>query len=105
MVVDGLPWSDGAGGNQGIDMVLASGGTLHIDDGQGTESGYGRTIDNLSDARPTIYFNVRFHKVAIRTKGRAVPVVPSAPPPSAEVKMQASGPSFSILREFAFAYS
>jgi feruloyl-CoA synthase len=168
--VDGLPWSDGAGGNQGIDMVLANGGTLHIDDGQATESGYDRTIDNLSDVRPTIYFNVpeayarlvpaleadagfamrffsrlqlafdaigalpdglraRFHEVAIRTTGHAVPVVvpweaaetgPAActgnfdqadywdicaPPPSAEVEMQASGPSLNIFREFAFAFS
>ncbi|HTR94600.1 MAG TPA: AMP-binding protein [Trebonia sp.] len=170
LVVDGLPWSDGAGGNQGIDMVLANGGTLHIDDGQATDSGYDRTIDNLSDVRPTIFFDVpdayarlvpaleadagfadlffsrlqlafdaigalpdelrtRFHEVAIRTTGHAVRVVvpweapetgPAAStgtsdhadyrdicasPPSAVVKTQASGPSLTIFRQFAFAFS
>jgi feruloyl-CoA synthase len=170
LAVDGLPWSDGAGGNQGIDMVLANGGTLHIDDRPVIESGYGRTIDNLSDVRPTIYFDVpqayarlvpaleadagfadrffsrlqiafdpagalpdglrtRFHDVAIRTTGRAVPVVvpgeaaettpaastrdcdhagyrdSCAPPPSPVVKTPAGGPSFNIFRQFAFAFS
>jgi feruloyl-CoA synthase len=172
LAVDGLPWSDGADGNQGIDMVLANGGTLHIDDGQATESGYGRTIDNLSDVRPTIYFDVpeayarlvpaleadagfamrffsrlglafdaagalpdglraRFHEVAIRTTGHAVPVVVPweaaenraapeastgnldhadyldmcASPASAAVKMRSRGPSLNTFRQFAFAFS
>jgi feruloyl-CoA synthase len=103
LAVDGLLWSDEADGNLGIDMVLATGGTLHIDDGQ----------------------------VAIRTTGHSVPVVvpwettetvaapaastenfdrsaypdSCAPPPSAEVKRQASGPSLNIFRQFAFAFS
>jgi hypothetical protein len=98
-----LLWSDEADGNLGIDMMLATGGTLHIDNGQ----------------------------VAIRTTGHAVPVVvpweatetgaasaastgnfdrtdyehSCAPPPSAEVKRQASGPSLNIFRQFAFAFS
>jgi feruloyl-CoA synthase len=103
LAADGLLWSDEADGNQGIDMVLATGGTLHIDDGQ----------------------------VAIRTTGHAVPVVvpweaaengaaPAAstgnldhagyldmcaPPANPAVKLRASGPSLNTFRQFAFAFS
>ena len=58
LVVDGLPWSDGFCGNHNVNMVLTNGGTLHIDDGQATGDEFGRTIANLSDVRPSIYFNV-----------------------------------------------
>jgi feruloyl-CoA synthase len=38
--------------------VLTNGGTLWIDDGRPAPALVGRTVRNLADARPTIYFNV-----------------------------------------------
>jgi feruloyl-CoA synthase len=39
-------------------MVLTHGGTLWIDDGRPAPGLIGRTVRNLADARPTVYFNV-----------------------------------------------
>jgi len=58
VVVDWLPWSHTFGGNHNFNMVLTSGGTLHIDDGNPTPAGVPKTVRNLRDIAPTIYFNV-----------------------------------------------
>src|SRR5262252_3831396 len=58
VVVDWLPWSHTFGGNHNFNMVLSSGGTLHIDDGNPTPGGVAKTVRNLRDIAPTIYFNV-----------------------------------------------
>jgi feruloyl-CoA synthase len=160
LVVDGLPWSDGFCGNHNVNMVLTNGGTLHIDDGQATRGEFGATIANLSDVRPTIYFNIpaayarlvpaleadpafasrffsrlelafnaagtlpdglraRFRAAAVRTTGRAVPVVGSwgatagladLRDPDAALLLhgriaRAGDPRFTILRQLAFAFS
>ena len=39
-------------------MVLTNGGTLYIDDGNPTPAGAPKTVRNLGDVAPTIYFNV-----------------------------------------------
>jgi feruloyl-CoA synthase len=58
VLLDWLPWSHTFGGNHNLNMVLANGGTLWIDDGRPAPSLITRTVRNLGDARPTLYFNV-----------------------------------------------
>ncbi|MET0652984.1 MAG: feruloyl-CoA synthase [Hyphomicrobiaceae bacterium] len=57
-VVDWLPWSHTFGGNHNFFMVLCHGGTLYIDDGNPTPAGLAKTVRNLREIAPTIYFNV-----------------------------------------------
>ena len=56
MLLDWLPWSHTFGGNHNLNMVLLNGGTLWIDDGRPAPGMIQRTVRNLGDARPTIYF-------------------------------------------------
>jgi feruloyl-CoA synthase len=58
VVLDWLPWSHTFGGNHNFNMVLFQGGTLHVDDGKPTPELVGRTVENLREVSPTIYFNV-----------------------------------------------
>jgi len=58
VVLDWLPWSHTFGGNHNFNMVLMNGGTLYIDDGNPTPAGVPKTVRNLGDVAPTIYFNV-----------------------------------------------
>jgi feruloyl-CoA synthase len=57
-VVDWLPWSHTFGSNHNFNMVLVNGGSLYIDDGNPTPPGVPKTVRNLRDIAPTIYFNV-----------------------------------------------
>jgi feruloyl-CoA synthase len=57
-LLDWLPWSHTFGGNHDLNLVLANGGTLWIDDGRPVPGLVERTVQHLADARPTIYFNV-----------------------------------------------
>lgn len=58
VLLDWLPWSHTFGGNHDLNMVLTNGGTLWIDDGRPAPGLVARTVRNLADARPTVYFNV-----------------------------------------------
>jgi feruloyl-CoA synthase len=58
VLLDWLPWSHTFGGNHDLNMVLANGGTLWIDDGRPAPALIERTVRNLADAQPTLYFNV-----------------------------------------------
>jgi feruloyl-CoA synthase len=58
VVVDWLPWSHTFGSNHNFGMVLTNGGSLYIDDGNPTPAGVPKTVRNLRDVSPTIYFNV-----------------------------------------------
>ncbi|GIL00178.1 MAG: feruloyl-CoA synthase [Alphaproteobacteria bacterium] len=58
VMVDWLPWNHTAGGNHNFGIALHNGGTLHIDDGAPTPAGIARTVRNLSEVAPTLYFNV-----------------------------------------------
>ncbi|MBP1823272.1 feruloyl-CoA synthase [Mycobacterium sp. OAE908] len=57
-LLDWLPWSHTFGANHNVNMVLVNGGTLWIDTGRPTPGLIGRTVDNLADVAPTVYFNV-----------------------------------------------
>jgi feruloyl-CoA synthase len=58
VMVDWLPWNHTAGGNHNYGIALYNGGTLYIDDGAPTPAGIARTVRNLEEIAPTLYFNV-----------------------------------------------
>jgi len=58
VLVDWLPWNHTAGGNHNFGLVLYNGGTLYIDDGKPVSGQIEKTVRNLRDVAPTIYFNV-----------------------------------------------
>jgi feruloyl-CoA synthase len=58
VMVDWLPWNHTAGGNHNFGIALFNGGTLYIDDGAPTPAGIARTVRNLEEVAPTLYFNV-----------------------------------------------
>jgi len=58
VLVEWLPWSHTFGGNHNFNMVLRWGGTLYIDDGKPTPALLERTLRNLGEVAPTLYFSV-----------------------------------------------
>ena len=58
VVVDWLPWSHTFGSNHNFNMVLVNGGSLYIDDGNPTPASVPKTVRNLREIAPTVYFNV-----------------------------------------------
>ena len=58
VLVDWLPWSHTFGGNHNLNLVLANGGTLHIDDGKPAPALFGLSLAALHANPPTAYFNV-----------------------------------------------
>jgi feruloyl-CoA synthase len=58
VLVDWLPWSHTFGGNHNVNLILANGGTLYIDEGKPVPGGIDMTLRNLKEVAPTIYFNV-----------------------------------------------
>ncbi|AWN48417.1 feruloyl-CoA synthase [Methylobacterium terrae] len=58
VMVDWLPWHHTFGGNHNFNLVLANGGTLHIDEGRPTPSGIRETVRALREVAPTLYLTV-----------------------------------------------
>ena len=58
VLVDWLPWHHTAGGNHNIGIALYNGGTLYIDEGRPVPGLIEKTVRNLREVGPTIYFNV-----------------------------------------------
>jgi len=58
VVLDWLPWSHTFGGNHNLNLVLRSGGALYIDDGRPVPGMVEKTLRNIVDVKPTLYFNV-----------------------------------------------
>lgn len=58
VLVDWLPWHHTAGGNHNVGLVLYHGGTLYVDEGRPVPGLIERTVRNLREVGPTIYFNV-----------------------------------------------
>ena len=56
--LDWLPWSHTFAGNSDFNMVLRNGGTYYIDDGKATPGLIERTVANLREISPTMYFSV-----------------------------------------------
>jgi feruloyl-CoA synthase len=58
VLVDWLPWNHTFGSNHNFGIVVANGGTLHIDTGKPLPAAIAPTIANLRETAPTCYFNV-----------------------------------------------
>jgi feruloyl-CoA synthase len=58
VLVDWLPWSHTFGANHNLHMVLRNGGTLAIDEGRPAPGLIDKTLANLAEVQPTIWFNV-----------------------------------------------
>jgi feruloyl-CoA synthase len=58
VLLDWLPWSHTFGGNHNTNMVLRNGGHLHIDDGRPAPGQLEKTVRNLREVAPTMFFNV-----------------------------------------------
>ena len=58
VLLDWLPWSHTFGGNHNFNLVLHWGGTLYLDDGKPTPALIEKTVRNLREISPTLYFSV-----------------------------------------------
>jgi feruloyl-CoA synthase len=58
VLLDWLPWHHTFGGNHNFNMVLRNGGTLFVDHGRPTAALIERTVENLRDVSPNLYFSV-----------------------------------------------
>lgn len=58
VIVDWLPWNHTFGANHNFNMVLAHGGSLYIDEGKPVPGLIEKTVANLREISPTLYFNV-----------------------------------------------
>jgi len=58
VLVDWLPWHHTAGGNHNVGIALYHGGTIYIDEGRPLPGLIEKTVHNLREVGPTIYFNV-----------------------------------------------
>lgn len=57
-VCDWLPWNHVFGGSHNINMMLANGGTLVVDDGKPTARLFANTVRNVTERAGTLSFNV-----------------------------------------------
>jgi feruloyl-CoA synthase len=58
VLVDWLPWNHTAGGNNNFGVVLTNGGTLYIDEGKPAPGLIEKTVRNLREIAPTLYYGV-----------------------------------------------
>jgi feruloyl-CoA synthase len=58
VLIDWLPWSHTFGGNNNFNLVLANGGSFHIDEGRPLPGAIEATVLNLREISPTVYYNV-----------------------------------------------
>jgi feruloyl-CoA synthase len=58
VIVDWLPWNHTFGGNHNFNMMLRNGGSLYVDEGKPVPALIERTVANLREVAPTVYFNV-----------------------------------------------
>lgn len=57
-ITDWLPWNHVFGGSHNVNMMLANGGTLTIDNGKPTGPAFATTLKNRTDRPGTLAFNV-----------------------------------------------
>ena len=58
VVVDWLPWSHVFGGSHNFNIVLRFGGSFYLDEGKPLPALMPKTVRNLTEVAPTIYFSV-----------------------------------------------
>ncbi len=57
-ILDWLPWNHVFGGSHNVNMMLANGGSLYIDNGKPTKSGLQTTLDSIREHAGSLAFNV-----------------------------------------------
>lgn len=57
-LLDWLPWNHVFGGSHNVNLTLANGGSLYIDDGKPTAGGFAATLRNIAEHAGTLSFNV-----------------------------------------------
>lgn len=58
VLVDWLPWSHTFGSNFSFNMILCNGGSYYIDEGRPAPGLFEKSVRNLQEIKPTMYFNV-----------------------------------------------
>ncbi len=58
VIVSWLPWSHTFGSNNNLNMALANGGSFYIDEGRPVPGLMEKSVRNLREVQPTLYFNV-----------------------------------------------
>jgi feruloyl-CoA synthase len=58
VLCDWLPWNHTFGGSHNFGIALYNGGSLYLDDGRPTPTGFAATARNLREIATTAYFNV-----------------------------------------------
>ena len=58
VILSWLPWHHVSGGNQMLGLTIHCAGTLYIDDGKPVAGEVEKTVDNLREIAPTVYFSV-----------------------------------------------
>jgi feruloyl-CoA synthase len=58
VLVDWLPWNHTFGSNNNLGLVIHNGGTLYLDDGRPIPGEIEKSVRNLREIAPTVYFNV-----------------------------------------------
>jgi feruloyl-CoA synthase len=58
VIVDWLPWNHTFGSNHNFGLTIWNGGSLYIDDGKPVPGEFEKTVRNLREIAPTVYFNV-----------------------------------------------
>src|ERR1700694_1655938 len=58
VIVDWLPWNHTFGGNHNIGLTLYNGGSMYLDARKAMPGGIEKTVRNLREISPTVYFNV-----------------------------------------------
>jgi feruloyl-CoA synthase len=58
VIVDWLPWNHTFGSNHNFGLTIWNGGSLYIDDGKPVATEFEKTVRNLREIAPTVYFNV-----------------------------------------------
>lgn len=58
VLVDWLPWNHTAGGNNNFGVALVNGGTFYLDEGKPAPNLIEKTVRNLREIAPTLYYNV-----------------------------------------------
>lgn len=57
-ITDWLPWNHVFGGSHNVNMMLANGGSIYIDEGKPTKAHFTTTVENIRMRPGTIAFNV-----------------------------------------------
>lgn len=58
ILLEWLPWSHTFGGNNNFNLVLSNGGSLYVDDGRPLPGAIEKTVRNLREISPTVFYNV-----------------------------------------------